>query len=307
MVYPEYKFPPYIAIETIRGCNARCVFCPFGTGQLDRRIRLMDDSLFEKISEEVIRHKDVIKRVTLCIYGESLLDRKLEDKIQHLKKGGIVEVAIESNGFLLDEGRARSLLESGVDITRLSMSTLNPKWYGSLRIGLDLPTVITNIERYIRMRNIINPGARIYLYTEHSPGVPNADIEQWKQHWVPLVKPHDMIKTAICLDITEENRRSIESERWDTSPCSGLFQTMNIIYNGKVIMCCADFKDEDTPYKLGNAKCDSLENIWKCERARHYRELHRRGLRNDIELCIGCDIWNNEKKQNTQINSNEIL
>lgn len=294
--YPDLAFPAYFEMETLRACNARCPFCPFGAGQI-RNSGPMAEALYAKIRDELIERRDEVARVTLAVYCEPLLDADLEAKVAGLKRGGIGEVAVTSNASLLDERRAVGLLEAGIDILRMSISTINPEKYRKLRVGLDLGTVMANAERYFRLRDRINPASRIYISMEKHDVLDKEDGAAWKRHWGGLIGPNDVLKTAICFDRIVEDRRALGDER-HRGPCHAIFQTLDIAYSGHALFCSADFKAGASPYVLGDLNRQSIAEIWNGETARRYREMHRASRRNEIEICRGCDLWSDELKEN---------
>lgn len=300
---PDLFFPAFFLLETVRGCNARCPFCPVGTGQIDD-FGLMSDDIYERIEQEIIHHSAEVKRVTLNTFGEPLLDSKLEDRVKSLKKGGIVETALATNAMLLSGRRAEALFLAGLDILRISISTLNPAKYPLLRKGLDLERVMSNAENAFLLRDRLSANTRIYLSMEKSPLIDTEDIRQWKEHWSRFVRNGDMLKIDVCFDLTIENRKNLGGGT--SGPCIPMMQTMDIAWSGDVVLCCADFKGSASPYRLGRVQEQSIAEIWSSGVARHFRELHRQGRRHEIELCRGCDIWDAADKENIVIESDVL-
>ena len=95
------KFPPYLEIETVNACNARCPMCTIA--DWERGYQPMTDKLYGKIATEVIEHAGDIKRVSLYRDGEPLIDKKLPARIAMLKDGGVQNLCISTNVSLLNE------------------------------------------------------------------------------------------------------------------------------------------------------------------------------------------------------------
>src|SRR5262245_53631903 len=95
------SFPRYFELETVNACNARCPMCTIEDWQRDSPT--MKEPLFRKIADEIIAHKDEVKRVSLYRDGEPLLDKKMASRIAYLKTGGVNEVTISTNVSLLNE------------------------------------------------------------------------------------------------------------------------------------------------------------------------------------------------------------
>ncbi|MEQ9566734.1 MAG: radical SAM protein, partial [Pseudomonadales bacterium] len=119
----------------------------FDGPQADRmeRARLMSDALFDKICEEITPYADQMRRVTIQLLGEPLLDKKLESKISRLKKIGIKEVFFSTNGSLFTDKRAVSILESGVDEVDFSVDGATKETFEKIRVGLNYDEVVDNI------------------------------------------------------------------------------------------------------------------------------------------------------------------
>lgn len=293
--YMKISFPPYFSVETIRACNSRCVFCPYSTGKLRGR-EIMPQEIYNKVEAELIEHKHEVNRVTLCLYGEPLLDPYIVNRVRKLKEGGIHEVALTTNASLLNGKMGEELLHAGLDIIRLSINSVVPDKYGQLQVGLDFNAVMTNANEYFHSRDSINPNSKIYVSMVDMPPLSCDDIDVWKNHWRPLLQENDQLKIAKYFDLLVEDRQDLGGDRV-RSPCFPKLQSMEIIYSGDVPMCCADYFGPSSRYIIGNVKENTLEEIWNCEQSRHYRNMQICGRRNEIELCRGCDMWDEDVRE----------
>ena len=87
------KFPKFIEIETVNACNARCPMCTIN--DWERNYPVMRDNVFNKISDEIIEKKELVKRVSLYRDGEPLIDKKLADRVSKFTDNGILNNSIE--------------------------------------------------------------------------------------------------------------------------------------------------------------------------------------------------------------------
>ena len=67
--------------------------------------------------------------------------------------------------------------------------------------------------------------------------------------------------------------------------CHDVFENINILFNGDVIACCADWSRASI---LGNANEKTLQQIWQDEKAKSLRESVARGAYREIEPCKNC-------------------
>jgi len=133
-VVPAFrKNPTKLFIELTTRCNLSCQMCvkqSWGNGVIDGD---MSRETFLALSPAFSHAEAVI----LNGIGESLLHPELEDYIRIAKSrmpaGGWV--GFQSNGLLLDERRAVSLLEAGLDKICLSLDAICPDTFRKLREG----------------------------------------------------------------------------------------------------------------------------------------------------------------------------
>lgn len=77
----------------------------------------------------------------------------------------------------------------------------------------------------------------------------------------------------------------IENGEVGTGYCEKPFEVININAEGKVILCCADYKWEVV---VGDVKKETLINIWNCDLLNRYRKELIKGKR-DLPLCNECN------------------
>jgi MoaA/NifB/PqqE/SkfB family radical SAM enzyme len=131
---PAFRpWPSKLFVETTTRCNLRCVMCVKETWERKTMEGDMADETFAAL-EPAFPH---LEALVLNGVGEPLLDNRLEDFIRRAKKlmpeGSWV--GFQSNGMLLDEKRAFSLVEAGLDRICLSADALNPDTFREIRRG----------------------------------------------------------------------------------------------------------------------------------------------------------------------------
>ncbi len=113
------SFPVTIDMIITNRCNLLCPMCyrrgPGGEVSVDSEGELSLEEV-KKFISEVKRHKPVI-----CLGGgEPFMREDLLDIIKAIKKGGL-KCILYTNAVLLDESRARQLLDTGVDAVLVSL------------------------------------------------------------------------------------------------------------------------------------------------------------------------------------------
>lgn len=71
------------------------------------------------------------------------------------------------------------------------------------------------------------------------------------------------------------------------TPCQRLWTGMNIHFDGSVVPCCIDWRDQ---HVIGNANTQSLAEIWTSEKFRILRQLHIQRRWDEIDMCRECTV-----------------
>ena len=116
--------PIYVDVDVTRRCNLHCVGCQYHsshTRDLPSSDPTVQDVPFEQIEQlSTDLSKLGTREVLLVGEGEPLLHPRVCDIVSAFKTAGC-RVQVFTNGTLIDEGLARALIESGLDILRVSL------------------------------------------------------------------------------------------------------------------------------------------------------------------------------------------
>lgn len=289
------RFPMYYEIETVNACNASCKMCTVNKWQKNGDPS-MSDSLFRKMADELIDYKDIVRTVNLSRDGEPLLDRKLEEKITYLKKGGIKHSTFSTNAALLTKKRALSLLESGLDEIMFSIDGLKKETFEKIREGLTFEKIVDNVLQFIKLRDSlaskVKIRVRMVIQRENL-----AEVEEWGKYWRSVLQKQDSVhaKNIHSWGNMLENYVAVKKTDKLCTPCTSTFSTMIIRYNGDVTICPLDY---DFKYVSGNIGGQSIRDIWQNGiHFRNFRELHLRGMRDEFDFCKGCRLWDSEESK----------
>lgn len=276
------EFPRYFEIETVNACNARCPMCTID--DWDRRDGLMSDELFKKITDEISFHPEVL-RVHLYRDGEPLLDKQLAQRVYAMKKAGVKKVGISTNVALLDEAKARDLLEYGLDEIILSIDSLKKPVYEAIRARLNFEEVINNAHNFILMRNSGHYKTQIWVRMIRQ----ESNYDEWdyyEKYWRGFLRFSDRVDYRDLHNWGSQLRGADISE--DIKPCVALWSLMCIFANGDVPMCNVDY---NLKHPLGNVNLQSIKSLWTSKTQHERQFIHLNGRRGEIEMCKGCDVW----------------
>lgn len=132
-----------IYVEPTNSCNLDCATC----------IRNSWDESLGFMSREI--YAKILKTIEKCVsppevffggFGEPLSHPDLPDMIAEAKKRGST-VELISNGILLDENMAKTLIDLDLDRLWISIDGADPSSYEDVRLGNELPRIIENIKK----------------------------------------------------------------------------------------------------------------------------------------------------------------
>lgn len=278
----EMSFPPEILIESTNFCNLKCIICPQKDSK--RKRSYIDFELYKKIIDEIA---DVDKKVFVrpFHFGEPLLNLQLPDMIKYAKSKGIKKVGITTNGLLLNETKSKELINAGLDEIEISFEGVNKQEYEKIRINSDFEQVEHNIKRLAELKKEYGTAKPHIKLSMVKVNQTKHEISKFKKDWSPVAdtisirRPHNWIDKI--KELRSENSKGF-------FPCRQLWVRMYVLWNGDVTFCCIDHEGTEV---MGNAKEDSLLEIWQVEKYRRFRDLHLKGRQSEIPICSKCTTY----------------
>lgn len=131
--------PSRLFVEVTSRCNLHCPMCVKYSGPTKSPEGDMTPAMFESLGPAF----PALDALILNGIGEPLLHPNLEDFIRVAKKAMPAGswVGFQTNGHLLDETRARSLVAAGLDRVFLSVDATSPELFRTVRSGGSLGRV----------------------------------------------------------------------------------------------------------------------------------------------------------------------
>jgi MoaA/NifB/PqqE/SkfB family radical SAM enzyme len=316
-----FAAPFTAAIDITRRCNLNCFGCR--THAPDRKWQpnpCNDDFAFEDFLRICAELRQMRTRKMILIgEGEPMLHSRLPEMIHAAKLAGLYLVLV-TNGTLLDESRAQSLVKSGLDELRISLWAADEDEYRHNYGGADprfFRRVLDGARTIVKLRREYNQESpRIVL---HRP------ID--KEHFRNLGRMADIAREAGCDELSfsplkpmggSEERRALAPEEeseligvlnhldqrarsqglatnisstkaryrigrdvWKDYPCYIGWIDVRIRTNGDVLACAP------CRQVLGNIRDKSLTEIWNDVPFRRFRAQTktRSGLAQVAETC----------------------
>jgi MoaA/NifB/PqqE/SkfB family radical SAM enzyme len=281
---PVPNFPARIQIQTKSGCNAACWFCPNEETLPELDHGAMEWDLFTKIADEVTKHP--VRRISPYLMNEPLLDLGLAKKIRYLadRKPAGARIRINTNASRLTEARARELIESGLDQIHVSFHGMTKETYEASMPRMKFDQNLENVLGLLRLQKELGASKPKLKITFVRTKLTAPEVEDlrafWGGHGVPVTVQNLMNRS-------DERIQSagLEPGKWQTyNWCSDLMQQAFILWNGDMVLCCADWR---RVHVLGNCRERSIESIWNDTPA---VTLRRNFIAGDVsgQLCGTC-------------------
>lgn len=286
--------PDRMYIESTNLCNLDCVMCPTGLKQITRPKGYMDFDVFRAIVDEMAPW---VKATTLHIWGEPLMHRRIFDMIAYCHQKGL-RSEISTNATLLDERKAKGLLDAGLSTIYLCLDGFRPETYESIRVKGDYERTNNNIRRFLDLKTTggyTNPYVNLQII-QMEKTLP--EIEEFVEAWSLLgvdhinVKPFDSWGNQIdeISQLRADDPSSfLPQERY---ACPNLWYHVHIYWDGSIAMCDRDF---NLSYDLGSVispggQVEVMKN-WNGSRMQGLRQLHLDGQADSVSPCDRCVEW----------------
>lgn len=285
---PIPLFPRTMQIQTITGCNADCVFCPYGEtyqGQPKGRMAL---ELFRRIIDESSEH--AVSRISPYLMNEPLLDPTLFDKVRYVNdRIPGAKVVITTNGHFLTPEATEAMLDlrSGIHEVYVSVQGVDREAYArTMRGNMSLDRTLANVDQFVaeqRRRGQERPRLWITMVDTTLIDARRA-VAYWRSRGID--SKYTMLEN--------EGGTIPQADRWSRSGamsvydnCPRLFKQAYILFNGDMVLCCVDYSRKQV---LGNITKSSILDVWNGPVA---TEIRRRYIARELDglpLCGSCRI-----------------
>lgn len=283
------SFPLFADIEATNYCNCRCTFCATTYFGPEVRRGYMDLGLYKEILAE--GKSRGLYGIKLNDRGEPLLHPDLVEMVSLAKQAGLIDVYFNTNAMLLDEAKARGLVEAGLDRISVSFEGTVKSVYESYRVGAIYEQVLANVRRLRDIRNELGadrPKIRVQSVT-----VPEMETAEAKRAYADFWSP---AADEVCvLDLKEESAARKPLLDFPHSwACPQLFQRVVVWWDGSILPCNEDDRGRLTLGKFGEM---GLEQAWRCDRIASLRQAHAQGRAHTVAACNQCYLRDSEIKK----------
>lgn len=286
--------PFVIFIDPSSACNFQCAFCPTGDRELIRRAGRfqgqMDLDLYKKCVDELALFPQKIKVLRLYKDGEPLLNKHLAEMIAYAKASGHVPyIDTTTNGTLIDPERMGPILEAGLDKVNISVDGMTPEQYKRFtKYDFDFARFVDNVRWLYEHRGsceivikipaeLITEAQKQEFYDTFGDYCDRIFIENFAPCW-----PDFDVETRLGVKITQG---IYQQPITPTDTCPYIFYSMSINSDGLASAC---FLDWERRLLIGDARRQTLAEIWNSAEFNALRVLMLKGGRKNHDVCSKC-------------------
>lgn len=292
---------PYnLQVETSSLCNAKCVYCAHSKKNHGVYEGNMPMELFERILSDSKEFPQKFKVIEMFGFGEPLCNPNLEKMISMARAADITEkINFTTNGLLITPKRADSLIESGVNIIRISLQGLDTETYkNTCGVKIDFDEFISNLSYLYKHKK--NCTIRMKIADISLANIPEGE-NRFKEIFSPIAD-------SIFIERIIPMYKNIEYEKIDSDihkhaingrenvqqqeihkVCHRPFYRLRVAADGKVTADCCD-----TPNDIyyGDIHNETLPAIWEGSVRKSFLRMQLEGKRFRHPICKDCMLPN---------------
>lgn len=286
-LFPEKR----LLIELSNICNHRCLFC--ANSKMTRKKGFIDKNFLKRILNEA--YEAGAREVGFYATGEPLVNKNLAEYIRIAKTIGFSYVYLTTNGALATKDKIEELIAAGIDSMKFSINAGTRESYRKIHGKDDFEQVIVNFQYIDEYRKKYNKNIKLYVscilnkINESEKNILQNILKGYADEiiFINVMNVGGMmyeLNNRLTLDVDTNTIRP-------KLPCSLLFDSVTITYEGYMSACCTDFQNYLIVADLNKV---SLLEGWN---GKVFQELRRRHLKKNITgtLCYNCIFNKNDK------------
>jgi MoaA/NifB/PqqE/SkfB family radical SAM enzyme len=290
--------PFRVRVQTVDRCNGTCLMCPYSVLEKPGPPNYIDDELYAHILNE-LKKMGVVRYFTPMLQDEPLVDKDIHKRIEKARTtlGKAASIYLVTNGTLLTPGKANELIASGIDLISVSIDAFREKTYEIIHRSRNFAKVTENVRSLLRLK----PRPRVevrFLKQRDNAGEEKDFARYWKSLGADLLFSPVVNRagTLPTFERVKRGKRNLKEQlfliaRDRVSPfCPLPFYSLNILWNGEVILCCNDWGPLEI---VGDVSRQSLFEIWNGSAMNHHRHLLFRGANEKSQVCRDCSYGYN--------------
>jgi radical SAM protein with 4Fe4S-binding SPASM domain len=275
-------------------CNFKCIYCAHSLRpeELNEKYGLerrhMSLETYHRIIAQIAEFPHRLKLLSLTGQGEAMMNKNIAEMVRIAKNAQVAErIEIISNGRLLSQEMADSLIDAGLDILRISLQGLNSDKYqevAGVKVNFD--------EFHANLRYFFNKRKNTKLYVKIMDVALEANEEEkfyamfrncsdrmYIEKMLPTYAGVPLTDTMPQADYDRQGRKIMPR-----NVCPLPFYMLSVFPEGDVEPCDTLYK----PVVLGNIHNERLIEMWRGEKLHRFWLQQLQGERKDNPKCAVC-------------------
>lgn len=279
-------FPLTVSIELVNRCNLNCVMCYTINHKDPKATFALPD--IEKLMKEC--GDNGLPAAVVGMGSESLIYKGVRDALAAVRKAGVMDVFLGTNGVLLTEDLSRFLVEQRIARIEISLDAATPETYLKIRRKDELKRIEANLETLLAVRRRLGsrlPVVRLcFCVQKDNIHEQEAFLKKWEGK-VDYIDFQEMVDFGNVSEFRATEGMIEARPAGDARPaksyCAYPFNSLHVWSNGDVTPCCTFF---GKALVIGNTKVQSLKDIWNGDKI---KTIRRQLLSGDVNrVCYAC-------------------
>lgn len=297
-------------LELNGACNYKCDMCPQAEGRERDFLKKLPMDTLRKIVDDAMQYG--VESVSLHGSGEPTLSADMGDAVAYVKSKGLTCVSF-TNGFRLGKDVSRKLIESGLDLLRVSCIGYDRESYEKWMSKDAFEQVRDQVKRFVQLNKELGGHTDVHLYHLVTDiECKQEEVAAYQRNWVDYTGAFGEVWLMHNWSGTYEedvpyhrvHLRQQDARRSCGRPFSPLLQVRAGGLDGHhaaVVACCMVL-GKDSEAVLGHLDTQSIREVVEGAPYEYLRAAHREGRFDDISYCAGCDqlldvpeslVWSN--------------
>jgi radical SAM protein with 4Fe4S-binding SPASM domain len=268
------EYPLHLDVDITTSCQLSCPMCPAGLPAADNPFPGFGEFMDEEMFLEAMREAEGIgiPSIRLGLTGEPLMAPDADLWVSEAARRGFVDLALITNGQLLDRETSERLIKAGLTRLMVSVDAATEETYSIVRPGGDFERLVGNIESFLRARSELKSRLPLLRASFVVMDVNRSEIGAFREKFSPLA---DYLAFQDYLNVVGRDSLATKgASSPGTGPaalpgegeffCPDPLTRLAIHANGGLFPCCSDFGRLEP---IGNISRDSLREAWNSERS----------------------------------------
>jgi MoaA/NifB/PqqE/SkfB family radical SAM enzyme len=286
-------FPSQVIVDITEVCNLACIHCPHPEFKKSQyyNARFLDPELNTKIVDEVRSHgQGKTQYIRYTSEGEPLVHPEGYEMIEYATRHSGVFVTLTTNGTIMNEKRARRLLDSGVHMIDISIDAHTPETYAKVRVNGDLNVTRTNVLNlltWIRQAALSTKVVVSFIEQPQNSHEVGAFEAFWKEQGVDLVVVRRLHSAAGSVANVARIMRAEQAQE-PRRPCVYPWERIVLNPRGHLAFCPNDWSHGSI---IADYRTTTIEQTWQNDFYRRLREAHLANAFAAHLFCGQCPDW----------------